>query len=463
MTMRTLSLAVTALLLATSCRTSSPLIGAPPSAPQHAPAPTADEPVGFSVAAPEEVWENSIAVSPANPLNAVVAGMYHQGQKTYVVRTYYTEDGGVSWHPSAAPPLVTAKAAYDAQGDPVVAFDRSGNAYLVTLIKRGSNYERSGIAVWRSSDGGRTWSNARPVVERQLNYFDDKEWIGIDNTGGPYDGTIYVAWLRSASRFSGPIELVFSRSIDGGLTWTPEKVIGSGGGPQFGIGPNGEIHITYAEGLMMKSVISRDGGLTFTDRVDIGRIAVPPNNLAHLDFFLYAFPSSAADASFSPYRGNVYSTWAGSANAFPNAGSALPGTIWFSRSTDGGRSWSAPIALSNPSTGRDAMFPSLAVDQVSGDIVVAWLDRSDDPQNRLARIYAVRSRDGGATFSAPRAFTSPVSLSGISFAGHYNGTAAHGGVWLTAFSDAAGRLGVARLAFEGPPSPSGPRRRSVRH
>jgi hypothetical protein len=461
---RTLSIAAAALLLATSCRTSSSRwIGAPPSAPQHAPVAVNADTVGYAVAAPAKTWETSIAVSPANPNVAVVAGMFQNAPGNAVVRTYRTDDAGATWHPSAAPPLVTAKTTYNGQGDPVVVFDRNGVAYLVTLM-RASVSGRTGIAVWRSADGGRTWSEARPVVERQGNYFDDKEWIGVDTTGGPYDGTLYVAWLRSGASFQPPFELMFSRSSDGGLTWSPETAIGLGGGPQFAIGPAGEIHITYGEGLNMKVVTSRDGGVSFTDRATINQIAGPNGALPHVQFFLFPFASSAADTSWGPHRGNVYTTWAGSADGYPNGGNALPGTTWFSRSTDSGRTWSAPMQVSNPASGRDAMFPSLACDPVTGHVVVAWLDRTDDPENRLARIYAARSIDGGATFSAPRAFTSPVNLSGVPFVGHYNGTGGYGGVWLTAFSDAAGTLGVARLTWEAlPPPPSGPRRRSVRH
>lgn len=450
-----------ALLLIAAC-SSGPWLGTPPRS-VRAGATAAGEPAGYAVAATGgNVWEAAIAISPANAANVIAAGM-HYTRREKVVQTFWSSDAGATWHYSAPLSMRTAKTEYAHQGDPVVAFDRTGVAYATTLVgwPIPGRYERSGILLWRSTDGGRTWSEPLPVVERNQNFFDDKEWLGVDTSGGPYDGTLYVAWLRARSTTGGgPVELMFTRSRDGGQTWTPERRIGTGGGPQFAIGPSGEVHITYAEGLTMKSITSRDGGDTFDAPVVIDQIRVPSGRLPHTEIMLYPFASSAADRSFSAHRGNLYTTWAGSADGYPDGGNSSPGTVWFSRSTDGGKSWSAPAALSNPATGKDAMFPSLACDAVTGQVVVAWLDRSDDPENKLARIYATRSTDGGATFESPRAFTSPLSLSGASFVGHYNGTAAEAGVWLTAFADAAGKMGIARLRFEDPPA-TGKRRRAV--
>jgi hypothetical protein len=472
--LRCCSAAFLAALLLSACAQQrvAPMLGAPPGEEESRPiaSATALPPEGYAIAATNGwVYETTIAISPANPKVAVAAGMRtpvnsRGGLTQKVVETFWTDDGGASWHYSAPLPLTTSKVTYAHQGDPVVAFDRTGVAYAATLVGYPSpgQYVRSGILMWRSTDGGRTWSAPMPVVERAQEFFDDKEWIGIDTTGGPRDGTIYVAWLRVKSpRGGGPVELMFTRSTDGGFTWSEEKKIGAGGGPQFAIGPDGEVTIVYVEGLTMMSKTSRDGGETFSVPSVIAILAGPPGNLPNTEFILYPFASSDADRSTGPHRGNLYTVWAGSADAYPDRGSRLPGTIWLSRSTDTGATWSAPQRVSDPATGRDAMFPSLAVDAANGDLIIAWLDRTDDPGNRYSRIYATRSSDGGETFAPPRAFTSHVDLSGKSFVGHYNGTAAEQGVWLTAFTDVAGKMGIARLTWEEPP-PSGQRRRPTR-
>ena len=170
-------------------------------------------------------------------------------------------------------------------------------------------------------------------------------------------------------------------------------------------------------------------------------------------------PSAAIDLSFGTYRGSIYTVWATSGDAYPGAGATFPAAIWFSRSVDGGGTWSSPRRLSDTSLSRDAMFPSIACDPATGEVLIAWLDRRDDPENRLARVYATRSNDGGASFAQSRAFTSTLDLTGSSFVGHYNGTGAHDGLSLTAFSDAAGFMGVTPLSFDEPKK----RHRAVKH
>jgi hypothetical protein len=73
--------------------------------------------------------------------------------------------------------------------------------------------------------------------------------------------------------------------------------------------------------------------------------------------------------------------------------------IYFSRSQDGGASWSPPsrIDWGNPN---DAWEPSVSVDPSNGRVTVAWYDRRDDPNNAFYRTYYTQSSDGGSTFLA---------------------------------------------------------------
>src|SRR5207253_1252756 len=74
------------------------------------------------------------------------------------------------------------------------------------------------------------------------------------------------------------------------------------------------------------------------------------------------------------------------------------GTLFFSKSTDRGQTFSTPIAVT-PST-QDAEVASMGLDK-NGNILVTYSDISgffngDDP-----RLFAVRSTNGGASFSTP--------------------------------------------------------------
>lgn len=104
--------------------------------------------------------------------------------------------------------------------------------------------------------------------------------------------------------------------------------------------------------------------------------------------------------------------------------------------------WSAPLRFG---AGADVLLPALSVDNATGEVVVSWFDRRDDPANVLARIYATRSTDGGATFSTPRAFTPPFALA-IKM-GDYDTAASMDGHPVRAFSTESGHASVVRFDF----------------
>jgi hypothetical protein len=125
--------------------------------------------------------------------------------------------------------------------------------------------------------------------------------------------------------------------------------------------------------------------------------------------------------------------------------------VFFTRSQDGGQSWSTPLHLAGKfGSAVRRRSPSI---RASGSILVSWIDAQDDPTDTTYRFYAVQSDDGGATFSPP--------FAGGSDIGDFDGAAVvRKGFGLAAFSSGGGYLTVARLALTPPPPP---RRRAVRH
>ncbi|MBI4611060.1 MAG: exo-alpha-sialidase [Candidatus Rokubacteria bacterium] len=73
------------------------------------------------------------------------------------------------------------------------------------------------------------------------------------------------------------------------------------------------------------------------------------------------------------------------------------GTLWFSRSTDRGRRFSRPVRIAGGGDATPARGPSLAVD-ARGDVYLAWTVGED----RAANIRVAKSTDGGRSFGAPR-------------------------------------------------------------
>ncbi|TME42636.1 MAG: exo-alpha-sialidase, partial [Chloroflexi bacterium] len=161
---------------------------------------------------------SSVAANPRNPLAMVGASKRFTDPTHYgfTLAAYFSTDGGQTWQ--EAPPLQLLSdpdpnKTWAGTSDPVVAWDDMGNVYLVALPfpKDGGPYFTLGIAVYRSSDGGATWSPPNFIHPHAAgsNDADDKQ----DGTpASPRVGNVYAAW-DTGQRLS------FARSTDHGATW----------------------------------------------------------------------------------------------------------------------------------------------------------------------------------------------------------------------------------------------------
>src|SRR5262249_18051902 len=197
---------------------------------------------------------------------------------------------------------------------------------------------------------------------------------GISNIGviprvAP-DGSLYLVWLAE----TGNVDAIFfvSKSEDGGLTWTKPRAITD-------VMSRGERGI-------------RDGG---------------------------GLPSFALD----PVTGNLYVAWQD--RRFGGADQAT-----LIKSSDGGRTWSDPVRVSDGPD--DAPAFTVAVAASGNQVAVSYYSLQNDAQRQFFVDRYVRiSTDGGATFS-PSVRATPASFDirlaaqagGASFLGDYAGLAA---------------------------------------
>ena len=143
--------------------------------------------------------------------------------------------------------------------------------------------------------------------------------------------------------------------------------------------------------------VSRDGGKTFTVKPihEQGGIADGRASTSTSDWLGATYPAVDLDT------GNVYVTWEALGEGVPR--------ILFMRSTDNGRTWSAPVKVNDGDPKRDwdfvEQFPTMGV-APNGRIDIAWYDWRNDPgykdgdtDNLFQDIYYASSTDGGRTFS----------------------------------------------------------------
>ena len=108
-------------------------------------------------------------------------------------------------------------------GDPVLAVDQtSGIVYLAGTSPR--NNGSNGIPVWKSTDGGVTFSS--PVIAREDMLWTDKPWIAVDNGTGTGQHDVYLTCTKIVSNYLSNYSLVLTVSTNGDLhNWSAPVVI----------------------------------------------------------------------------------------------------------------------------------------------------------------------------------------------------------------------------------------------
>lgn len=154
---------------------------------------------------------------------------------------------------------------------------------------------------------------------------------------------------------------------------------------------SGVLYAAEAKDDRVLVTISRDAGRTF----DAPVVLTP--EAESLDANGEARPKIAIGPG-----GEVLVSWT-------QRGSApYTGNIRFARSTDGGRTFSAPVTVNDDGLPIGHRFDALGV-APDGTVVLAWIDKRDLEAATLAgetyagaAVYFATSRDGGATFSVNR-------------------------------------------------------------
>jgi len=196
-------------------------------------------------------------------------------------------------------------------------------------------------------------------------------------------GNIYVVWEDDTNTNSN---ILFSRSTDGGTFSAPKGVSNSAGfsfNPRIAVDSGGTINVVWQDSpdfYRTSNVFfsrSSDGGITFS---------TPMNLSGTSNSAFYSTPQIAVHNA-----GNISVVWESDTGNL---------AIWFSGSTDGGATFSAPKMLSTNTAG--SIDPQIAVDK-NGNINVLW----EDDLAGHSDISFSRSADNGVTFSSPMNLSNP--------------------------------------------------------
>lgn len=401
--------------------------------------------------------EPQVAADPANPLHLI--GVWQQDRWSdggaRGLRTGYSFDGGLTWGVThAAFSRCTGGSAaagtdYARASDPWTSIGPDGIAYQVAIAFNGATFatgSSSAVLASRSTDGGKTWSTPATLILDLDTPFDDKESVTADPAA---PGHAYAVWDRLESTGHGPA--YFARTIDAGTTWETARPIYDPGGRNqtlnnqivatsttlFDFFTEFDVDISNRVTHHIALVRSDDRGVTFGAPIVVSDVrAVGTSDPQDASRTLRDAANLGSFAGGPD--GTLVAAWQ---DARFSAG-AHDG-IAFSRSRDGGQTWSPPVQV-NSAAAVPAFLPATTV-RADGTIGVQYYDmRSDtaDPATLLVDVWLATSKDG-LTWSerhvaGPFDFNLAPIVEGGLFVGDYQGLASGN----DAFISLAARTGL---------------------
>jgi hypothetical protein len=312
--------------------------------------------------------ETAITVNPANARNIIATWKQDVGPETTRGDLVASSlDGGKTWARTTIPGLtVCTGGSAEAGSDPWVSADRGGTVYFAGLnAVFSADGPLTAIVASHSDDRGRTWPE--PTTLAPIAPGNEQPAITGSPTRG---GRAYAVWADF-----GMTDIRFSKTTDGGATWSAPVVIHQAGGaaidlvPRLLVLPNGTLLTVFARADQERGVgqlyaaRSRDDGRTWRPAVRFvsNRIRMFRDDRG-IELPQPQYPSAAVAPD-----GTVYV--AVEANR-----SARSGVIAMARSRDSGRTWTTSTL---PNVRAYAFEPAIAVD-ARGTVGVTWYDLRND-------------------------------------------------------------------------------------
>ena len=354
----------------------------------------------------EEVYLGAHPTNPRRLLACSIVDRNRYAERLMHAVAYVTDDGGATWRHGSE--------STEPNGDPMCSFAPDGRAFFLSIGTDDENWKKVNwwMEIFRSDDGGLTWGPG------EVRRGGDRPYIAFDAGDGRRPAAAYVVYAIRATALDrkGPFETMRDaalptievvRSNDGGRTWG-KVAVGVSEGPGFptatgaAVLSDGTLAVLWLERFMKKDESGKEVGQE--DRVTLNvslsapgaEIFQPTVRISELVAsrpYSGTFFSFAADASRGSFRDRLYAAW---------TDTATPRTrILVASSSDGGKSWSAPVAANaepgaDPAKALDDYQPTVAVNR-DGVVGLTWRRRTRNDEDAEVR-FAV-SRDGGSTWS----------------------------------------------------------------
>lgn len=200
--------------------------------------------------------EPYLAINPNNAQHLVAAWMGFKIGQGVIIKSKYSDDGGVTWSTVNEIPHV---AGANAMADVSLEYDLNGNLYMCYINHENVNFSQGSVFIRKSTDDGATWGlpvEAISLTDCPNQLCVDRPWIAVDHSSGPTNGAIYVTSINAnqPTLVVPPYHSYLVVSSDGGNTFSTPRFVDTtnylvGSIQQAAtspvVGPDGTFYATY--------------------------------------------------------------------------------------------------------------------------------------------------------------------------------------------------------------------------
>ncbi len=318
----------------------------------------------------------------------------------------YSDDGGATFTDGGQLFDSVGANPQGIDGDPDIKYCGGSNFAYASILINTSGYQTMCVHV--STDYGHTWQGPYEVTPatdpNSLGDAADKEYIDYNIS----TGRLLFSWTNFTNLYPNNTEIrttTCDNLFSGTPTFAPSTVVGASlidgqaSCPRFG--PGNTAYIVWEQftdnfGYFGNTGFSRssDGGQTWSPEISLAGTNYFTADLILGNDRSHDFPSLAVDKSGGPNNGNLYVVYEENNNHDGD-------DIAFQRSTDGGLTWSAPATLnSRPGADGPQWFAWVSCDRTTGRVNVTYYDQGNQKGDLTDETYTY-SDDGGVTFKAP--------------------------------------------------------------
>jgi hypothetical protein len=220
----------------------------------------------------------------------------------------------------------------------------------------------------------------------------------VDRSDSPWRGSLYCVWTRFfgyPGTDSTHIGIVRKRADS--VAYTSPAYVSQTTSNQWAnviVGTEGEVYVSWASyqiGALMFSK-SLDGGETFTSEEVLAYTEFRSANI-NGGILVFSYGAMAVDETDGPHRGRLYLVYIDSRPDLTET------DTWLIFSDDGGENWTPKQMLNDDNEGYpvDQFHPWITVDPL-GRVWVVFYDRRNDPDNYRVDLYFTASNDGGQSW-----------------------------------------------------------------